>query len=169
MIKIEGFNTRDVSYILAHCRALDREEIWCQFQPGVSNDYVTAWVMQSAEGFIARFRGLPVAAFGLSRTTFQCAHAWAFGSDRMRYAVPAISRFFITALGAAAVKSGIKSVEARSLASHHEAHVWMFKLGARCIARLPDYGTGGQDFLLFRWTVEDFQRISRSGQRRFTL
>ena len=44
--------------------------------------------------------------------------------------------------------------EARSAASHIEAHNWLERLGATREAPLRGYGRNGEDFILFAWHLE---------------
>lgn len=51
----------------------------------------------------------------------------------------------------AMLTAGARRAEARSHAAHVQAHRWLGWLGFVAEARLPDYGSAGEEFILFAW------------------
>jgi hypothetical protein len=103
--------------------------------------------------WVAKLDGQPVAAFGVGMLNIAAASGWAFGTKRMKRAIPAITRYFYDAVYPTLVESGVRMVEARSLVSHIEAHRWMLANGAELVGGAFPYGKNGEAFMLFRWTV----------------
>lgn len=169
MVTIKPGVLRDVSFVMANLRAADVVEVACQV-PDDLRSYELAWmVMQgSIEQYVAYVNDQPVAAFGISPSTSVACHiAWALGTDRMRYAMPAITRFYAQDIMRRACERGCVSLEARSIQSHKEAHRWMRSTGARSSGAPYPYGKGGELFITFRWTADDYPAIAERYRNKF--
>jgi hypothetical protein len=148
---------RDLTFIAANMRRRDREEIMCQLPEGTSTAEVAAYAMQ-ANPHVATLDGQPVAAFGAVGRTVSVLEAWAWGTDRMPRAVPAITRYVARVLMPQWLDAGVRRLEARSIATHTAAHRWMTSTGAALECAMPDYGRDGEGFYLFAWTVSGLDR-----------
>lgn len=157
-IRLAAF--RDVCFVAAHMRERDRREVYCQLPEGARS--VDVAVLSYGDGehaYCAWERGSPVAAFGIAQASFSSTvrSAWAFGTRRMRRAVPAISRFGLETLAPLLLAQGVLRLEARSIADHDLAHRWLAVLGARREAELRRWGRGGETFVLWSWTDKEWR------------
>ena len=143
-------------------RDADRREILCQLPPGTSgSDAAAACFFSTPAGFrfTASIDGQPVAAFGIGPSTFVVYGAWAFGTQRMKRAIPAMNFHIWHDLVPRCIKAGCRRVEVRSLKDHDLAHLWISRMGGiRIPGDLPDHGRDGEVFTLWAWTLSDFQR-----------
>jgi len=126
----------------------DWREIICQYD-GLEV-FELAERCLAGEAWIALLDGAPVAAWGVQPVAAKTLQIWAFGTDRMSRAVPAMSRHILGPRLLAWIADGYTRVEARSIADHAEAHRWMEALGgvpSPCLA----YGGEGIDFVMYAW------------------
>lgn len=140
-----------LGYIAYNLRREDRQELAATMDEFDSSRI--AWASARATmGFIAATDdGLPVAAVGavllwpgVYQVGMFATVLWpevALGTTRhvKRWLMPAVR------------EAGAHRVHAFSLATHHKAHRWVLRLGARCEARLSGWGKNAEDFLLFTW------------------
>ena len=152
-VEIVPATLRDLTFIAANMRAEDWREIACQFPEGITRTEIAALAGQFGESWVAVSSAQPVAAFGAAPLTCNVLTGWAWGTRRMRRAVPAITRFMREDCAPRWVDAGITRLEARSIAGHDEAHKWMRALGAD-EQPCPEWGRDGEDFILFSWTKE---------------
>lgn len=160
-VQIHPGNLRDITFVSANLREQDRREILatakldCASQAGW-----LSWIVSGPDWcWTASIDGQPVAAFGIGQGTPLQPHmrtAWAFGTDRLRRAVPAITRFALAEWPHRLFAVGVGRVEIRSLADHDIAHKWLSGMGGRREAVMRGYGTGGEDFELWALLKEDF-------------
>lgn len=164
MIDIARARLREVSFVAAHMREADRREIWCQWP---DRDAATlAWAMtrsSPAHCWAAFERGSPVAAFGLAEQHPGLWQAWAFGTDRLRRAVPAITRHGFEVIRPDLIARSANRVEARSIVGHDIAHRWLESLGARRQCLLQRWGRNGEDFVLYAWVPACAGATGREG------
>ena len=147
---------RDLTYIAANMSDADWHEVSCQLAPGVTRLEV-AWVALQYGAWVATIDGQPVACFGFAQRSATTLEAFAWGTDRMSRAVPAITRFIRRDLAPGWFAQGVRRLEARSLDTHEAAHRWMTATGAVREAVLPDCGRDGEDFILFAWRRRDIE------------
>ena len=157
MITIEPATVRDVSWIAANLNDLDRAEVMCQVPRGEWGADVGAAIFSIVpEGWkwCAYHGGQPVAAFGFSPINVACWSVWAFGTDRMPRAVPAMTRHFLAQQDRLEAQ-GVRRLEARSLDHHKRAFAWITRTGAKRVAAIPQFGRDGETFILWEWTKDD--------------
>jgi hypothetical protein len=159
VIEIRPACLRDLSYIMAYLRERDAEEVYCQLPEGTTGIELAYGLLQT-DAYVALVNGQPVAGFGTAPLSEVARSVWALGTDKMRRAVPAITRFFQQNYVPKLISDGNRVMEARSTVDHVEAHRWMKASGAKVIGPPFTFGRGGKQFLLFRWTAEDFEGIS---------
>ncbi len=156
-VTIAPATLRDVAYVTANLRPRDRTEILASADLTSGVEAAVIAVETSRQfSWTAIVSGQPVAAFGVAETTPLTPHirtAWAFGTNRFRRAVPAISRFASTHWPARLTSQGVRRLEVRALADHDIAHHWLIGLGAAFEGTLNNYGTAGETFRLYAWTV----------------
>jgi hypothetical protein len=83
--------------------------------------------------------------------------AWAFGTGRLKRAVPSITRFCREEWPKQLIPIGVTRVEIRSLADHDLAHRWLQAIGCRREALMTNYGVHGEDFELWAFIDEDWR------------
>lgn len=156
---------RDVSYVLANLRQADADEIWCQMPEGATALGLAQHVINFGDGYTAWVDGKLVAAFGTQPINAVAHLAWAFGTDKMQRAVPAITDFMHDVQVPKIIGDGAEIMEARSILHHSSAHVWMISTGAQPIGDPFVFGRGGERFRLFRWTVSGYRSIRHTKHR----
>lgn len=162
MISITPANLRDASWIMANLRPADREECFCQLPDGISTAKVAEWFITTGDAFVAHYRDEPALLFGTSRIHVCAMSVWAIGTERTPRVIPAVSRFLIEHAIPWRLEQGFTNMEARSLATHTEAHLWMESMGGVREGGAYPYGKGGERFVTYRWTVAGYRAISRS-------
>jgi hypothetical protein len=112
----------------------------------------------ASQGFawVALLDGEPVAAIGVVRSPLMphLGSAWAFGTQKFKRALPALSRA-ARAFPGLLIADGVRRVEARCLKDHDLAGHWMASLGATKECDLECYGAEGETFELWAWTHKD--------------
>jgi hypothetical protein len=152
---------RDVCFVAAQMREQDRREVFCQLMSGASPVDAAAISYGGTEHVhCAWYRGSPIAAFGFAPASFSGTvwSAWAFGTRRLKRAIPEISRFVLETVAPQLIKIGVRRLEVRSIAEHHLAHRWLVRLGARRETELRNWGRDGETFILWSWTDEDWRK-----------
>lgn len=162
MIEIRPATLRDLTYVACNLRPEDRQEVYSftNLETGTEVGAVT-WQMSGPEWSWAVLDGSqPMACFGLCQSspfTPQIWTAWAWGTPRMKRALPAISRFARETWPELLLPLGVNRVEVRSIAGHKRAHRWLRHMGARFEGYLPECGLGGETFLLFAWRASEWR------------
>lgn len=147
---------------MANLRPRDTAEIFCQI-PGEPKTHELAHTLvnYALHAFAVRIDGQPVAAFGVSYLSAAAVSVWAFGTKRMRRAVPSITRHVRGVIVPDLIADGYRTMEARSMVGYVEAHRWMLSTGA-VQADLPYvFGKNGEEFVTFRWTAESYAGTNR--------
>lgn len=165
MIEVVPAVLRDVSYVLYNLSAKDEEETACQIDPRMPRSHLAYALLMSGDNFAVRIDGQPVAVFGTSPLNRCTLSVWALGTDRMRKALPAISRYLLDVHLPRMVEDGFRYMEARSLSTHVEAHRWLRWLGAKVLGEAHPFGRDGENFFLFRWTADDLASIKQKRRR----
>lgn len=150
---------RDASWITANLRPLDHHEAFCQLPPDTPTATLAYWLVMSGDAFIAYENDEPVTLFGTTPMTAACFSVWAIGTARMRRTIPAVTRYLMTEHIEKRIADGARTMEARSLANHTEAHAWMRSTGAEQLGEPFEYGRDGEMFVLFRWTVAGYRAM----------
>lgn len=150
---IEPINLRDTTYVLGNLNEADHNELACQFS-SLDLMELAQTLIFTPYAFQARVKGRPVAVFGMHAMTSVTVSAWALGTDESRRAFPTITRFGLGPLFDQLRADGYRWVEARSDNRNELAQGWLSRsLGAEAVAQLTAYGTGGEDFTLFRKAI----------------
>lgn len=141
-----------VASVATRMRAADAREIYaCRW----TADPITiahAVVEQSRFGFVAWTAGNTPAA------VVACAEHWPgfyqvamFATDDWPDVAAITSRAARRWIKPAMLDAGGRRAEARSHASHSEAHRWLTWLGFVAESRMPEFGRNGEEFILFVW------------------
>jgi len=152
-VRIGLATIRDVSYILAHLRPGDLDEIMCQLPDGVAPVDLAAAHVNFGRSWVAYHNDIPAMAFGVQPMTLagNAYNAWAFGTRRAKGVLREVVRFGCDVIVPAWIGDGVSRIEARSLGTHSIAHRWMVALGAEHACDLPLWGRDGEAFKLFVW------------------
>lgn len=157
MVVIERAGVREISFVAAHMRDADRREIYCQRANDNARELATTSAYVSPLHCYAAFEGgSPIAVYGASEQHPRMWTAWAFGTPRIRRAIPAISRHIREHVIDALLASGANRVEVRSIADHDIAHRWLESLGAEREGLLKGFGRNAEDFVLYAWRRDHF-------------
>ena len=153
-IEIRPATLRDVTFIAAGMRSQDWQEIHASSPCNDKTEAGALCFLMSKWSYTAWLKGEPVCAFGFAMTGLPwIMSAWAFGTERMRRVIPAVTRHEATMLPLFA-EAGIHRIEVRSLEGHDLAHGWLASLGAKRECDLPQYGRNGETFVLYAWTKD---------------
>lgn len=145
----------DVTFIGANLRPEDHREMMCQVPAGLLGSQALAAMFDDVVmdwTWVAKVNGQPVAIFGFHPLTVPVWGVFALGTRLMTRAVPAITHWCM-GLEQKLLDSGVRRVEARSIAGHDQAHRWLERLGCRRVCELPDHGRDGELFYLYAWHI----------------
>ena len=160
MIDIRPATMRDVSFLAANMREQDWREVHAS---APTDDKAEAGIlchMASRFAWTVWIKGDPVCAFGFAQMGLPWLwSAWAFGTDRIKRAIPAVTRFGRETASRMLLDAGARRCEIRSIADHDLAHRWLQGLGAHRECELPEYGRNGETFVLYSWTIEDWKHV----------
>lgn len=156
VIELIPSTPRDITIVAANMREWDRREFEASaVYPSLTHAALLCHHGSGRWAGIALLDGQPVAAFGAFGSPLHphLRTAWAFGTDRFRRVVPAISGE-VQRWKPLLVAEGVHRIEARALKGHDLAGRWMSSLGASREAVLRHAGVNGEDFELWAWVAE---------------
>ena len=140
-----------VASVAYNLRQADREEL-AATMARFDSSAIAAAAVRVLFGFVAATDdGVPVAAVGANEVWPGVYQVGMFATARWPEVALGTTRHVKRWLMPAIREAGVHRAHAFSLATHQEAHRWLFWLGARVEARLAGWGKGGEDFLLFVW------------------
>lgn len=148
---------RDASYITAHMRDADVEEVMCQVPPETKTHELAYNLLMSGDAFIAYYDNRPVMFFGAHPINICSLNAWAIGTHESPRVLREITRFFITDFLPTKLRQGYVMMEARSHVDHKNAHRWLAATGAKPSGEPFPYGRDGEMFLMWRWLPSDYE------------
>lgn len=137
-------------HIATHMRASDRAEVMATRWNDSSHDFAAECMHLSGPKLAAMLPdGEPVAMGGVAPNHPGVGQAWMVGTDRIGEMGIQIAHTCRRAVRALFADGGLHRIQAHSIASHDWAHRWLRSIGFSEEARLPAYGKGGEDFLVF--------------------
>jgi RimJ/RimL family protein N-acetyltransferase len=146
----------DLGALLHICRNLrdgDREEIfatrWDDNPDYLAMEALRRWGKFHFVGYADD--GEPVASIGASMVWPGVWTPWMMATERFPEIGRDLTKAALRSIIPAVIAAGCHRGEARSLATHHEAHRWMERLGAKPETVLRQYGRNRQDFILYVW------------------
>lgn len=145
---------RDLSYVAAHMRSVDRAEVECQIDEWSSVQIAALSLRDFA--YCVELNGNPEAAFGAGQIRQGYWIAWSWGTEHLRACLPTMIEFITQELQPAVYAAGALRVEARALKTHKQAHRFLKRIGGHLRCELPSYGKRGEDFVLFDWTRDSY-------------
>ncbi|MGO4339865.1 hypothetical protein AB4037_33770 [Labrys sp. KB_33_2] len=151
-VAIRPATLRDMTFIAATMRDQDRREIRAVIEE--SDTAIGTMLFHSSTdlAWTAWIDGDPVAAFGVTRLFPGLGSGWAYGTRRMRRAVPAVTRFARSSVRPLLIAEGFRRIEVRTAIDHDLSHRWLEGLGFRREGIALDYGRGGLDFVTYAAT-----------------
>jgi hypothetical protein len=142
-------------------REQDRREIEATVRvSSMTEAAIISHVLSEGTCWTAWIDDQPVSAFGYSIVSPlqpQLRTAWAWGTDRFKRTVPAISMFCLEHWPPLLLGNGVIRVEIRALKSHDIAQSWLKSLRARYECDMAEYGTNGETFCLWSLCRSDWE------------
>lgn len=151
-VTIRPATLRDMTFIAATMRDQDRREIRAVIE---ESDTVIGTMLFNASPDLAWTAWIgddAVAAFGISRLFQGLGSGWAYGTRRMRRAIPAITRFARRSVRPLLLAEGFRRIEVRTAIDHDLSHRWLEALGFDREGVAVAYGRGGLDFATYAAT-----------------
>lgn len=149
-----------VLYVASNMRAIDRAEIfatrWMESAIEVAED-TTVYPGFTWVGWLDTD---PVVVFGAKPLWPNVWTVFAYATDKFQQIAWNVTRHIRRVTIPALVLAGAHRAQCHSLATHVEAHKWLESLGAVRECVVPRYGKGGEDFVLFGWTLESVKDVS---------
>ena len=164
-VTIHDATFRDATYVMAWLRPADVEEVECQVPVGMSRSEMAYNLLFSGQTFAARIGDQPVGFFGTNVINAACLSVWALGTKNMWRAVSEMNRFLIDTHLPARIAEGYRTMEARSIITHTDAHHWIRQLGGVQHGPEFEFGRHREKFLLFRWNADDLSAIAAKRRR----
>lgn len=150
---------RDATYVMSNLNPDDRAEVECQVAHGTKLHEMAYSLLMWGDNFAVREGNQPIAFFGTAPLSAGCLTVWALGTKRIARAVPAINRFMLHEHLPERVEQGYRSMEARSIETHHAAHRWLEKLGGVRHGGPFEFGRDREKFVLYRWTADQLPAL----------
>lgn len=150
-VTFDNATIKDVSYVMAWLKPKDLEETLCQLAEGAGMQRLGYALLMSGDTYVARYRDNPAMVFGVQAMNVSTMQVWALGTKDTWRVASAVVDYFVNRLVPHYRAQGYYAMEARSLATHHEAHLWMKASGAEQHGPPYEYGRGREKFLTFRW------------------
>jgi hypothetical protein len=144
----------DACTVAADMREQDRKEIDAVIPLKDTGALCERLLGQSGDmAFVGYLNGSPVAAMGVAMLLPHMGSGWAFGTDRMKRAVPALTRLCLDYITPTLRSRGCHRVEVRSAVEHDLSHRWLEGMGYRLEGIARAYGRDKQDFCTYAKTV----------------
>lgn len=144
-----------VMHVASNMREADREEIYATRWTDSPIDLAEDIVRIPGPKWVAWAKGIgPAAVYGAMPMWPGVWSLYCFGTPHFKHVARDTTRHIMRVMLPSLAIAGAHRAEARSSASHSEAHVWLERLGAHREATLKGYGRNGEDFILFAWAVE---------------
>jgi hypothetical protein len=142
-------NIRDVSYVTANIRDVDRVELECQMpQWDASIAARMAMAASFPRAWTAWYKGEPRVAFGFSIVNVAVLQAWMWGDRYTTRCLPAIAAMKAFIL-ADLKQQGWRRIEVRVMSDHRQAVTWIKMLGGKTPLPLMEHGRNGEAFTLY--------------------
>jgi hypothetical protein len=157
---------QDVVHVVHHLRERDRREIFAlRWNDDVDSFIADVVSVAGALWSAWRLDGEPIALNGVVPVRPGVCLAGAFGTDKWAHAVRAITRHAREVTIPLLHHAGYHRGEAYALAANVEGRSWIELLGGEREAYLEAFGRNKEDFILYRWRLDDvffFPRVKRN-------
>jgi hypothetical protein len=140
--------------VASDMREVDRAEIFATRWTDSAIDLAEDICRIPGPKWVAHADGAgPVAAYGAMPMWPGVWSMYLFATDDFQRVAWDVTRHIIRVMMPSLAIAKAHRAEARSAASHTEAHVWLERLGAKREATLKNYGRNREDFIVFAWSV----------------
>lgn len=153
MIDIAPANRGMVRSVLANLRIADAEEMAAA---GTDITILPNFIMQNSVFCFCASEALPIAVWGMVRCRAGVGAGFAFGTDQWPRAVIPMLRQIRGFVLPFLIDRGFHRVEAAALASRGDVAALMSLINAEPEGILRGYGTGGEDFISYRWLADEY-------------
>lgn len=155
-MKLVDFTPEMVAHVARNMRPADRVEVHATRWDD-DDDQLAREVMSypTRLRWIACHKDEPVAVIGAVNLWPGSFSVFMFATDNIRHIGLDLTRFAKYSMIPMLLDMGGWRGEARSMASHTEAHRWLEALGAKRESTLRCYGKNGEDFYNYVWTRPD--------------
>lgn len=141
----------ETQHVVANLRDLDREEIEATSWD-LGQNYVHSLQMIRAFQYVAYAGDDPAAIFGAWPHWPGVWNVYAFGTDA--FPARSLTKFIRRSMIPTLLEMGAHRADCASLDSHHVAHRWLERLGARRESVMPGFGKNGETFIRYVWHVQ---------------
>lgn len=155
-MKLADFTYDRVLHVARNMREADRLEVHATRWNDSDDDLAAEVVAYPTRlRWMACFGDEPVAVIGAVNLWPGNFSVFMFATDNIQHIGLGLTRFAKYSMIPALLDMGGLRGEARSMASHTEAHRWLEALGAKREGTLSCYGKNGEDFYNYVWTRHD--------------
>ena len=160
MIRVEQPTREALAYIVANLREQDRLELDATTY-ALDDGYVGhLWALRASQWVVSD--GLPAAVIGAWPRWPGVWGVYAFGTDAFESVALTLTKHVRRHMIPAMLRAGCHRAECASIESHHRAHRWLERLGAKREGPpMLGYGKRGEAFIRFVWREADVQRAVR--------
>lgn len=157
-VDIRPATLRDACYCAANMRPEDRAEIDAVVP--LDNPAGVAWQLLESSGdlaFVAYLGNQPVAVFGTARLFQHVSSGWAYGTNRMRRVLPAMTRHCLGYIAPTLAARGYRRLEIRAMESNALSCRWIEGMGFKRETPVAyEYGRHGEMFVTFGYGLTDY-------------
>jgi RimJ/RimL family protein N-acetyltransferase len=159
-VTIRPANLRDACFIASKMRQADHDEIAAVFK-FTNAAQVAAVLLDQSPGlaFCAYLKGEPVACFGVAHVNAAICSGWAYGTDRIKRAIPAVTDYAVRAVAPLLIAAGYLRLEVKTDITHDLSHRWLEGMGFSKEGVMRSYGFNGEHFALYAITKRDAEHV----------
>lgn len=139
----------DVLAVSLAMREDDRREVMATRWGDDPHDFAADCMRTPGPKLAALVDGIPVAIGGVATHHPGVGQAWMVGTSDIGRAGIEIAHACRKSIAALFAEGGLHRIQAHSAAFHTRAHRWLKSIGLREESRLPGYGKGGEEFIVF--------------------
>lgn len=162
-MNIERPTMRQLRFVVQNMRELDRRELTAT---GADLDAMPGRILQSAAFVFTAVDdvGMPHAVWGLIRQRQGVGVGFAFGTKQWGRALPAVMRNIRHFVLPYLLTNNYHRVECAALAHRADVARFLSLIGAQPEAVLRSWGTGGEDFVLYRWLADEHRAATQTDE-----
>jgi hypothetical protein len=153
MIDIVRANHGMILGVLANLRTSDAKEMAAA---GTNTSILPDFIMQNGVFCFCARDPRPIAVWGVVKNRPGVGAGFAFGTDQWPRAVIPMLRQIRGFVLPFLIDCGFHRIEAAALASRSDVAALMSLIHAEPESVLRGYGTGGEDFISYRWLADEY-------------
>lgn len=153
---LEDIEPVGLAHVVNNMRKSDVHEIFATTNASSAQEYVDEMMMLKRAGlcgWIASQDGVPIAALGIMPMWHNVVNVWMFATDDFPKIALQLTRFVRRNMVPALTSGGIHRAQCFSMNGHVVAQRWLEILGAKREGVAKGFGSGGEDFTLYSWTL----------------